>query len=163
MDVSALHQYPYPLDQVIAAFMSADFYRSKFAAVGARNIEVVSERREADSYVIVTQREVPLEGVPGVLKNFLGAWNKIRQSERWEQAGDEYFNELQISAAGVPVELSGTMMLRPDAAGCVNDVHMEVSCAVPLVGGKLMEFVAENTQRGLDDEHRVISDYLASL
>ncbi|MEM9387154.1 MAG: DUF2505 domain-containing protein [Pseudomonadota bacterium] len=165
MEVSAVHPYSYPLDQVIAAFMSADFYRSKFTAVGARNIELIDEQRGEDSYVIITEREVPLEGVPGVLKSFLGAWNKIHQSERWERAGDEYFNELKITAAGVPVDLSGSMMLRPgEASGdttCVNEVHMEVACAVPLVGGKLVEFVAENTQRGLADEHRVIGEYLA--
>ncbi len=162
MEVSALHKYPYPLDQVIAAFMSADFYRSKFAAVGARSVEVLEERRGDDSYIIVTQREVPLQGVPSVLKSFLGSWNRISQRERWEQAGDEFFNELQITAAGVPVDLSGTMMLRPEGSGCVNDVHMQVSCSVPLVGGKLVEFVAENTQRGLADEYRVISEYLAA-
>ncbi|MEO0422425.1 MAG: DUF2505 domain-containing protein [Pseudomonadota bacterium] len=161
MEVSAVHPYSYPLDQVIAQFMSADFYRAKFTAVGARNIELLDEQRGEDSYVIVTEREVPLEGVPGVLKNFLGAWNKIHQSERWERAGDEYFNELKITAAGVPVDLTGSMMLRPDGTTCVNEVHMEVTCAVPLVGGKLMEFVAENTSRGLADEHRVISEYLS--
>ncbi|MEO0972126.1 MAG: DUF2505 domain-containing protein [Pseudomonadota bacterium] len=162
MNVTALHQYSYPLDQVICAFWDIDFYKAKFEAVGARNIAVISEERTDDAFALVIEREVPLEGVPGALKTFLGAWNKIRQSERWEQAGDEYFNELEIAAAGVPVDLRGTMMLRPEGAGCVNDVHIEVSCSVPLVGHKLMEFVAENTQRGLAEEYRVINEYFAN-
>lgn len=160
MFVNALHHYQHPIHKVIDTFMDPAFYRAKFAAVGARNIEVVSSRREQDGFGIVTTREVPLE-VPGMLRSFLGAWNVIRQSERWQPAGDEYRNDLAIDAAGVPVALRGTMVLRPDGDACVNDVRMEIRCDVPLVGARLAAFVCENTQRGLADEHRVITDYLA--
>jgi hypothetical protein len=159
MIINAAHAYAHPIDRVIAAFMDPDFYRYKFEAVGARNIRILSEDRGDDSYAIVTEREVPLE-VPGVLKSFLGDWNTIRQSERWEHAGGEYVNDLEISAAGVPVELRGSMLLRPEGEGCVNDVQMEISCQVPLVGGKLTEFVARNTEKGLVDEYAVIRQWL---
>lgn len=161
MVVNALHRYPYPIDTVIGAFMDPDFYRAKFAAVGARSIEVLSSARDGDTFRIVVKREVPAD-VPGVLQSFLGAWNAIRQSERWERTGDEYCNKLEIVAAGVPVTLRGTMRLRPAGAqACENDVQMDIHSSVPLLGRKLTEFVAQNTARGLEDEHRAISAWLA--
>jgi hypothetical protein len=161
MIVSARHGYAYPLERVYAAFTSADFYRDKFAAVGARNVNIVDEQRSQDGYRIVVEREVPLE-VPAVLRSFLGDWNSIRQQETWDDLGDEYANEIQITAVGVPVDLRGSMILRADGdSSCVNDVEMEISCSVPLVGGKLTEFVARNTEKGLADEFAAITDWLS--
>jgi hypothetical protein len=159
MIVNATHVYSQPIATVFAAFTDRAFYTDKFAGVGARNVRIVSEERSDDGYSIVTEREVPLE-VPAVLKSFLGEWNSIRQHERWEDVGGEYVNELEIAAAGVPVDLRGSMLLRPQGDGCVNDVQMEITCNVPLVGGKLAEFVARNTEQGLVDEYEFIRGWL---
>ncbi len=161
MLIDAQHRYAHPVEAVMAAFRDPDFYRAKFTAVGARNIEVVSSERGEDSFTIVIKREVPLD-VPGALRGFLNAWNSIRQRDHWEAAGDEFVNEIEITAVGVPVDLRGSMVLRAHGEGCINDVQMEVTSGVPLLGKALVDFVAQNTRRGLDDELRVITDYLAA-
>lgn len=160
MIVDASHVYAHPVERVYQVFTDPSFLTEKFAAVGARNVRIVNEERTPEGYRVVVEREVPLE-VPAVLRSFLGDWNAIRQSERWEDVGGEYVNELEISASGVPVDLRGSMVLRPEGEGCVNDVQMEITSQVPLVGGKLTEFVARNTRKGLDDEYAFIRDWLA--
>ncbi len=158
MKVTATHRYGCSIDELFGHFSKPDFYVKKFEACGARNIEVVESESGDGSFEITTERDVPAD-VPGFLANFVSDWNRLTQSESWEgEAGDEYYNELEISAAGVPVEISGSMNLMPDGDGCVNDVEMEIKCAIPLVGKKLAQFIATDTEKTLAAEYEYIKE-----
>ena len=153
MKVSAQHRYDCSIDEIYALFTDKNFYLEKFAACGARDIKITKAAATDDGFIVDSEREVPAD-VPGVLKSFLGDWNKIRQTESWEgEPGDEYYNDFEIAAQGVPVEMSGTMNLMPEGDGCINDIEIEISCAIPLVGKKLAQFVASDTEKTLLAEY----------
>ena len=160
MIVSASDSYNHTTEQVYATFTTPEFYAHKFEGVGARNVQVLDVSNQDGTFVITTQRDVPAD-VPGLLKKFVGEWNTIKQTETWQSYGDgEFGSELSIDAAGVPVQISGTMLLRPEGEGSVNDIELEIQCSVPLVGKSLAEFVAADTRKSLAEEHRFIVDYL---
>lgn len=159
MRVTASHKYATDVADVYAAFCKPDFYKKKFAAVGARGVEVLEKKKRGDTFYIRTEREVPSD-VPGMLRKFLGDWNTVVQTESWEPDDEGYFNQLEIESEGVPVSIEGTMSLQPDGKGCVNKLSFEIDCSIPLVGGKLEDFIARDMREVLDREYKFIKGYL---
>lgn len=158
--VRARHEYKHPLQKVWAAFTDPDFYQAKFEGIGHRNVEIVSAEADDEGFTIEISREVPLD-VPGFLRSMLGEWNTLLQSERWSESGKGvYVNELQIEARGVPATMTGTMTLAAKGKGCVNEVAITIRAAVPLIGGKLEQFVSRDTEATLEAEFEFIQDYL---
>lgn len=161
--VEASHEYEHPIETVIEVFRDPDFYLDKFEGVGARNVEVLASNFDDGIFTVETQREVPLD-VPAALRTFLGSWTTVLQNEEWIEGEDgEYLNELEINSEGVPALITGTMNLIPTDGGCVNEVVMEIDCAIPLVGRKLESFVAASTAEQLDAEYEFIQEYLDGL
>jgi hypothetical protein len=158
--VRARHEYRHPLDKVRGAFSDPEFYQAKFEGIGHRNVEIISTESDDDGFSIEVSREVPLD-VPGFLRSVLGEWNTLLQSERWtEGPGGAYLNELEIEARGVPAAMTGRMKLAAKGKGCVNEVEITIRASVPLIGGKLAQFVARDTEATLAAEYAFIQDYL---
>lgn len=158
--VRARHEYRHPVSKVWAAFSDPEFYQAKFEGIGHRNVEVVSTESDAAGFSIEVSREVPLD-VPGFLRGLLGEWNLLLQNERWTEAGKGvYTNELEIEARGVPAAMTGTMRLSASGKGCVNEVAITIRASVPLIGGKLEQFVSKDTEATLAAEYAFIQDYL---
>ncbi|MEM6639580.1 MAG: DUF2505 domain-containing protein [Pseudomonadota bacterium] len=153
MKVTATHRYDCSIEELYALFTDKSYYIEKFNACGARDVKILEAAQTDEGFVVESQREVPAD-VPGVLKSFLGEWNTISQAEVWDgDAGDEYYNDFEITAEGVPVDMTGTMNLTPDGDGCVNEIEIEIGCLIPLVGKKLAKFVASDTEKTLAAEY----------
>lgn len=161
MRVTASHKYSADIADLYAAFCKADFYKKKFAAVGARDIQILEKKKRGETFSISTQREVPSD-VPGMLRKFVGEWNTIIQSESWEPDDDGYFNQIEIESEGVPASIEGTMSLQPAGNGCVNKLSFEIDCAIPLVGRKLENFIAKDMEKVLASEYKFIKSYVGS-
>lgn len=158
--VRARHVYRHPVEKVWAAFSDPEFYQHKFEGIGHRDVEVLASDAGDGEFTIETRRRVPLD-VPGMLKKFLGEWNTVLQDERWcEGAEGEYTNELEITAEGVPASMTGAMTLAPAKSGCVNEVEITIRAGVPIIGGRLEQFVAEGTEAQLAAEYDFIRKYL---
>lgn len=159
MKVTASHKYDASVDEVYAAFSKADFYKKKFAAVGASKVKVLEKKKRGDEFYIRTQREMPSEA-PAMLQKFLGEWVTVVQTESWEPDDDGFLNSIEIESAGVPVTIEGTMSLQPAGSGCVNKLSFEVDCSIPFVGGKLEDFIARDMKEVLAAEYKFIKKYL---
>lgn len=156
MKIKALHQYAKDVDTVFGLFHDPDFMKEKYVGIGARNVEVLECSGSDGRYSVKVRREVPAD-VPGLLKKFLNPWNTIVQSEQWEgPAGGPYRCKIAIEISGVPVSMGGEMDLRTQEGGCVNDVRIEVKCGIPLVGGKLADFVGSDAEKAIQAEYQFI-------
>ena len=156
MKIKALHQYNQDVDTVFSRFHDPDFMKDKYAGIGARQIEVLECAGGDGRYTVKVRREVPAD-VPGILKKFLNPWNTLVQTEHWDgQAGGPWRCKISIEIAGVPVSLGGEMELRSQEGGCVNDVRLEVKCGIPLIGGKLADFVGGDAEKAIQAEYAFI-------
>lgn len=161
MKVTANHAYDANVDTVFALFSEPSFYERKFAAIGARNIEILEFSADGPNVKFKIRRDMPANA-PAMIKSIIGEWSTLTQSEDWGgEPGDEYWNEFSIDAQGTPVTINGSMMLRADGDGCVNEVELDIRCAIPLLGRKVEQFVAEDAQRSLNGEYEFISAELA--
>jgi len=59
--------------------------------------------------------------------------------------------------------VAGSMTLIPTDDGCSNEVVIEITCNIPLIGRKVEAFVADNTEELLDAEYEFIQGYLDEL
>jgi hypothetical protein len=156
MKIKVLHQYGQDVDTVFSLFHDPDFMKDKYVGIGARNVEVLECSGSEGRYSVKVKREVPAD-VPGLLKKFLNPWNTLVQSEQWEgKAGGPYRCKISIEISGVPVSIGGEMELRTQDGGCVNDVRIEVKCGIPLVGGKLADFVGSDAEKAIQAEYEFI-------
>jgi len=57
--------------------------------------------------------------------------------------------------------MSGDMALSVRDDGCVNEVRLEVRCGIPLVGGKLADFVGGDAEKAVRAEYEFIRAHLA--
>lgn len=160
MKIKAVHQYAKDVDTVFGLFHDPDFMKAKYEGIGARNVEVLEC---AGRHAVKVRREVPAD-VPSLLKKFLNPWNTVVQSESWDgKAGGPYRCTFEIDVGGVPVGMKGAMELRAEGGGCVNDVQLEVKCGIPLVGGKLADFVGGDAEKAIQAEYEFIRAHLAKL
>ena len=161
MKIKALHQYAKDVDTVFGLFHDPDFMKVKYEGIGARNVEVLECAGSEGRYTVKVKREVPAD-VPALLKKFLNPWNTIVQSETWEgKAGGPYRCKFTVEIASVPVSMSGEMELQTQDGGCVNDVRIEVKCGIPLIGGKLADFVGSDAEKATQAEYEFIRAHLA--
>lgn len=120
-------------------------------------------RRTAGTVRVRSKRKVPME-VPGFAKKFLKPENSVEQTDEWQPASakGERHGTWKVSASGVPVSVGGTLHLVAGAKGqTVVEIAGEVSCSIPLVGGKLASFVGADVERTMHAEEEFNDGYLA--
>ncbi len=158
--IKTQHVYDTDTAHLYSMFVNEAELIAKHEALGARNVSVKSSKQRGDGVIVVVTRELPAE-VPGVLKRFIQPWNHVTQTESWRKASDDtYHADLTIEIDNVPVTISGTLNLKPQTSGCVNDIRLEVACGIPLVGGKLADFIGKDSQRLIAAEYRYLKQAL---
>lgn len=160
MKINAVHQYAKDVETVFGLFHDPEFMQTKYVGIGGRNVEVLECTGTEGRYTVKVKREVPAD-VPALLKKFLNPWNSVVQSESWEgKAGGPWRCTFSVDIAGVPVTVKGAMELRAEGGGCINDVRLEVKCGIPLIGGKLADFVGSDAEKAMQKEYEFIRAHL---
>ena len=165
MQLTATHTYEHPVSEVFAVLTDFDAVRAKYEALGHADVEEVRrEEGEDGSLTLVTRRVVPME-VPGFAKKVLSPKQNVTQTDEWSAADAEggRTGTFRVEARGTPVQLHGDLRLTPDGAGgCTNATTVTIECKLPLVGGKIADFVAKDTRRAVDHEQAWMTEHLAS-
>lgn len=157
MEITDTHRYQRGVESVYPFFTDPTQLKARYEKAGSRNVQILESVVRGGEHLVRTQREIPAE-VPGVLKKFFGAWNRVVQTDHWRgSAGSERTCDFEIEVAGAPVQIHGSMRLRPEGQGCVNEVRMAVSCGIPLVGKKIVELTAASSRKGMAADYAYIS------
>jgi hypothetical protein len=149
------HNYERSANAVFAALTDFDRVRDKYEALGHDGVELVSRDVLDDGGVsLVTRRVVPLE-LPGFAKKFLSPRQSVTQTDTWSAPDGDGVRHgtFAVVGKGTPVQVHGTMRLAPmTARRCTNVTDVTVECKIPLLGGKIADFVADSTRRAVDHE-----------
>jgi hypothetical protein len=165
MEFSATHTYQRPATAVFALLTDFESVRDKYEALGHGDVELISREEDDDGGVtLVTRRVVPLE-LPGFAKRVLSPRQTVVQTDTWSppDAHGVRTGTFSAVAKGTPVQVHGTMHLAPNGARrCTNTTDVTVECKIPLLGGKIANFVAGDTRRIVDHEQTWISGHLTT-
>jgi len=164
MKFSVEHTYDHPADAVFAVLTDFDAVAAKYEAIGQHDVELI-RRDEGDdgSVTLVTRRVVPLE-VPSFAKKVLSPSQTVVQTDEWDapDAAGVRTGTFRVESKGTPAHVSGTLRLSPDGPdACRNESHVQVDVKVPLVGGRIADFVGKDARTAVDHEQAWIRARLA--
>lgn len=156
--VTASHSYSIDVNDVFSFFENEDRVSAKHDSIGARKYRLKSKNESGTTVSIDSRREVPVgQEVPSALRKFAGEWNKVRQRETWTLNDDGSRHcQLRVDLDGLPVKIQGEMHITPTDSGCVNNVDIEVTSSLPLVGKLAAEFVGKSIELQMEDEYQYI-------
>jgi len=159
MKVNLEHKYSVDVDSLFNLFQDPDFILERYLETGAVNASLL-ELNDEDGVLIRVERVVQVD-VPGFLSKFMQPTTHVLQTERWQgEAGGPYLNDMQVEIKGTPVKLHISMQLVAKGKGCVNLVEIETKCGIPLIGGKIADFVGKDAERTANLEYDFIKAYL---
>jgi hypothetical protein len=164
MEIGTTQHYGASVEAVLAHLTDPEVLAAKYASMGHEHLEVVEHAVAPDGAVrLRTRRQVPVD-VPAFARKFLSPKSTVEQLDDWEapSADGSRRGRWTVTSKGVPVEMGGTMTLRPAGDGCDEEVRGTVRCTVPLVGGKLASFVGGEAQRSMERDLAYHAERLAA-
>ena len=100
----------------------------------------------------------PADEVPSFAKKLVGAKINILQEETWHSPTSA---DLSVTIPGKPGSMHGTITIAGDAGGVTETVDVQAKVSVPLIGGKLEDFIGGMLLRALKAENKVGITWLA--
>ena len=156
------HEYSAGVEEVFAVLTDAVLMREEYESLGQSGFELVEHEMVDGAVTVTTRRVVPLE-LPGFASKFLSPRQTVLQTDSWTQADVHGVRTgtFVVQAKGAPVNVHGTMRLAPDGPRrAVDEMTITVECKVPLIGGKLADFVGGDTRKAVDHERTWIASHL---
>ena len=138
-----------PLARVLAMLTSPDYVVRKAEMAQHDGFAVVAHEDDGRHFAI-TARVLgkPSIKLPAIAQKFVKSDQAIEidQTDRWDR--ETATGSLQIVNQAVKVvTISATMKLSEQSGMTTNTISWNVSCDVPLVGGKLASLIAEDIQQ----------------
>lgn len=152
MDIKEKFAYTQSVDDLMKFFGDKAAVEKKQTSLGSRNVSVDSCKLTKDSFEMKLSKESPLDA-PSALKKFLGDWQAATQEESWTGSSKGWKGTFKIELKGVPVKMPGTYNLTPSGTGSVLEVNLSVTCGIPLIGGKLADFVGKTAKEEMQKEY----------
>ncbi|MCL2780742.1 MAG: DUF2505 domain-containing protein [Actinomycetia bacterium] len=164
IDLDLMH--PAPPVVVHAMLTDPQFHERKCAATGALEYQVrvlPAGGPDPTRTVVRTQRRLPTDGLPDLVRSFVKNGLVVRESIAWgpAHADGARVAEVDVQIVGQPVRMRGTLAMSPCPRGTAGHLLAELTVAVPLLGGAIEKLVAPTIVDAIRAEERVGRDWLA--
>ena len=156
MQVTAQIPYPASPEGVFAMLTDEAFLKQVCEATGAVRYEVGVEVNGLGA-AVTTRRELPTDQIPDFIKRFVGQTLTVLRVDLWEPAAADGSRQgtIVVEIVGAPVRMTGTLGLRPDGEGTVENVDGDLKASVPLIGGKIEQATEPAIRSALRKEERL--------
>ena len=152
-------------DRVYAMLLDPAFHEKVCLATGALDHSVDVEPAGGDGAAgatITTTRKLPAQGLPDFVRTFVGETLDVLRVDHWGPLEDDGTRRgtIMVEIHGTPVRLTGTIVMRPDGSGTVEDVEGDLKAAVPLLGGKIERAAEPAVRAAVSVEQGVGEEWL---
>jgi Protein of unknown function (DUF2505) len=153
MKLTGSHVYSVPVEAVITMLLDQSATVDKYESMGHRDVQILEFVSDDGMLRIVSSRVVDVE-LPGFAAKALKPTNTMIQTDEWRREDDDSWSgTFNVDVKGSPVRISGTMGLTPDSEGSRHDVALDLQVKIPIIGGKIADWVGKkDVQRTLDAE-----------
>lgn len=156
--------FPYdaPAGTVYAMVTDPEFQTRVMEATLALEHEVEVSPTGEDSHTVTTRRVLPTDQAPETIRRMIGASVRVTQVTQWSPiaADGSRTGRTTLDIAGVPVSGTGEIRLVPTITGTDQIVTADVTCSIPLVGGKIAAAATPLITSALKAEHRTGAAWL---
>jgi hypothetical protein len=137
-------EYGGTVEQVHQAFSDEHYWLARLADSGADDYSLDSLTVDGHGIDIVTTQRLRPDRLPALVTQFHRGDLTLVREEKWSPIRDEQSTAtIQLTIKGAPAMLSGDAVLASakSGAGSRLDFHATVAVNVPLVGGKIENFI----------------------
>ena len=160
--------YAVGVEEVLQAFSEEDYWLARLADSGADattldSIQIGGPAGDDGTIDVITTQVLRSDRLPGVITQFHRGDLRIRREERWEPVtnGTATAN-ITGSILDAPASLTGTAVLEPvsESGGARMKLRATVEVRIPLVGGKLENFIGNQLVELLIAEQRFTTTWI---
>jgi hypothetical protein len=145
------HDYDADVEVVYALISDPDYIERKYIALGGRDVSVERSDTSDGGCKVVTKRTVTID-LPGFASKVLTPSQSPVQTENWTAASSsgERVCNYTVEAPGTPSRIQGTHRLTPTASGCHHTIDIDAKVNIPLIGGKIEKFAADQGRADIE-------------
>jgi hypothetical protein len=156
--------YEGTVEQVHSAFLDEQYWLARLADSGADDARLDSIELLPDGGVqAITTQVLRAFRLPGVVTQFHPGDISIHRTEQWGPVnGGKADGTVTGSITLAPVSLTATAALGSAARGARLSFHATVEVRIPLVGGKLENFIGSQLVNLLTAEQRFTTAWIAA-
>lgn len=149
--------FPGPPDRVEVMLADPEFRRAVAERAGAHSVEIDITESDDGLHTRVESQQ-PTDQMPGAVRRVAGESLRIDQREHWSTPER---GTLEVQVVGTPGEISGQVALAGDDTVTVQTVTAVVTARVPVVGGKVEQYVGRVFGHVLKVQAQVGEEWLA--
>lgn len=155
------HAFDKPAATVIKMFSDRGYFERKYKDLGGWDIEVLEHEKSAKKFHIKCRYSMKASGIPEFARKFLPASAVITQTDTWDLTS--MTGRLEADIKGAPVKVAADMTLKNEGKGAANHLKWNVTCSIPLIGGKLENAVADDikskAKADIAVSRKILADY----
>src|ERR1700722_4926960 len=163
--------YVVTVDEVFRAFSDEQYWLARLADSGADDtpldlMQIGGPARGGGTLHVVTPQVLGADRLPGVVTQFHRGDLRIRREERWEPIIDgSATGTVTGSILDSPASLTGTATLEPvaESGGARLQLRATVEVRIPLVGGKLENFIGSQLVELLIREQHFTTTWIGEI
>lgn len=155
-----------PIERVEKMYWDHSYCPRKYRELGLKDVEVISKKNDGRDYHISCRFKMkPSIEVPKIAQKFVGGsdWLSVLQTDSWDLQTRTGRLDIVIEALKSFTTIRCDMRLEPHPQGAVNRMRWTVESSVPLIGGALAKFLAQDIQSKFADDcaaaNRILQDY----
>jgi len=151
-----------PKEKVLRMFSDRAYFEKKYAASGGWDIKVLEHELSATRFRIkCSYSRKPDAEVPSFARKIIGEAVHLTQEDVWDL--EQATGQLRIEIRNTPIRMTAEMRVVEEKGGCANVLDWTLSCAVPLIGGKLEQMLAKEMKdkaaTDLEISRRLLREY----
>ncbi len=156
------HTFDKPAATVLKMFSDKAYFERKYKDLGFSEIEVLEHEKSATRFRIkVRYAAKNTVAVPDFAKKFIPATAIVTQSDTWDLS--KMTGRIEAEIKGAPVKVVCDMTLKDEGKGAANQLKWNISCGIPLVGGKIEKITADDIQAKAGNDvavtRKILGDY----
>ena len=156
------HTFNKPAATVMKMFSDRGYFERKYQQLGVDDLEILECGKSGNTFRIKSRFKVKNDApLPDFAKKFMAEKNTVTQQDTWDCTA--MTGRLDIEIKGVPVKVSADMALKNEGGGCANHLKWNISCGIPLIGGKLESVVSEDikakSKADVATSRKILNDY----
>lgn len=157
-------EYEGTVEQVHRAFSDEHYWLARLADSGADDFTLDKMEVGADGSIdVITTQWLRADRLPAIATQFHRGDLGIKREEKWSAIRDgQATGTVSGSIPGAPASVTGTSTLAPAKSGSRLEFKVTVEVGIPLIGGKLENFIGKLLVDLLIAEQRFTTVWLTS-
>ncbi|TVT22368.1 DUF2505 domain-containing protein [Amycolatopsis rhizosphaerae] len=154
-------EFVYGVTEVFAAQSSEPAVRARLSEIGGDHAALLDYSAAPDSVRFHLRQGVGADKLPSVVRALHHGDLFVDRHESWTISEGRYSGIAKATVSGLPGEITARTELLSRGEGTLLEITGEVKIRIPLVGGKLEGFVAEQVTHLLAREAEYSAQWLA--